>query len=230
MGWRVNHQRRRQLAYAIGLGLGVLALVGLIMPSGERLHAKGPMNSGHEELACAECHLNAPGSTRQQLQANMRFLLGQRQQSAAFGHSRVDNAACLACHERPNDRHPVYRFLEPRFAKVRKGLAPHLCVSCHLEHTGQRVTVVEIGYCAECHKDTKLRKDSLDVPHDRLIALKLWESCLGCHDFHGNHVFETANRVEQIVPPETIRAYFAGGPSPYGQERRYRAKKEVRHD
>lgn len=230
MRWRVRSKRWRQhLAYGFGIGLGGLALLGLVLPFGERLHAKGPMNSGHGELACISCHLKAPGSVRQQLQANMRFLLGQRQASADFGHREVDNAACLSCHERPNDRHPVYRFLEPRFAKVRQTLGPHLCTSCHQEHTGQRVTLVRIDYCAECHKDTRLRKDPLDVPHDRLIALKLWETCLGCHDFHGNHIFKTATVVEQIVPSETIRAYFAGGPSPYGEARRYRAK-EVLHD
>ena len=142
-----------------------------------------------------------------------------------FGHQVVTNENCLACHERPNDRHPVYRFLEPRFLKAREALSPQFCVSCHAEHKGQRVTRTEIDYCVNCHKKTRLRKDPLDVSHERLIALKRWESCLGCHDFHGNHMMKTAKTVEAIIPAEKIRAYFQGGASPYGTERRYKAKK-----
>jgi len=68
------------------------------------------------------------------------------------------------------------------------------------------------------------------VPHDRLIALNRWESCLGCHDFHDNHIMKAPKTVEQIIPAEKIRAYFQGGTSPYGDERRYTAKKEVNYD
>lgn len=227
---RAGRSRRRQnLAYLAGICAGLLVLGLFLFPAGEKLHARGPMNSGHEDLQCASCHKDAPGSARQQIQANLRFILGQRDKPADFGHSPVGNEACLACHERPNDRHPVYRFLEPRFAKVRESLRPHRCTSCHAEHNGKRVTLAEVGYCVNCHKETKLRKDPVDVPHERLIALKLWETCLGCHDFHGNHIMKTAKSVENVIPPERIRAYFEGGPSPFGDARYHKAKKEV-HD
>lgn len=147
-----------------------------------------------------------------------------------FGRQDVSNENCLNCHERPNDRHPVYRFLEPRFVKAREDLSPHLCVSCHTEHKGQRVTLSDIGYCASCHQDTKIKKDPLDVPHDQLIARNEWESCLGCHDFHGNHQMVPTNKVEQIIAAEKIHTYFQGGPSPYGNDRYHKAKTEVNHD
>lgn len=197
-----------------------------VLPAGEWFHAKGPMNTGHGKLACATCHKNAPGSFRQQIQANLRHALGWREVPAFFGRLPVSNADCMACHERPNDRHPVYRFLEPRFSRARETLRPHQCVSCHAEHHGKRVTLGEIGYCVNCHKDTRLKKDPIDVPHADLIARKQWDSCLGCHDFHGNHIMQTEKSVDKRTSTKRIRAYFDGGSSPYGTNLHYKAKQD----
>ena len=224
-------RRKYQLqAYLIGTGLGLVSLLLLFLPGNDQFHVRGPMNTGHEKVKCASCHKKAIGTARQQIQANMRFILAQREYPADFGHKAVSNELCLHCHERPNDRHPVYRFLEPRFLKARENLSPDRCVSCHAEHNGRRVTMAEIGYCSQCHKKTKLRHDPLDVPHDKLIVLKQWDSCLGCHDFHGNHIRQTPKTVDQIISAEKIYAYFEGGPSPYGDKRHYKAKQEAGHD
>lgn len=223
-------RKSQQQAYRLGIILGLLGLAVLLLPAYDHQHAHGPMNSGHDTLKCVSCHQDAPGGLRQQIQANLRYAFGQRERLADFGYQAVTNENCLGCHERPNDRHPVYRFLEPRFLKARETLRPQLCVSCHTEHKGKRVTRAEIGYCVNCHKLTKLRKDPLDVPHDRLIALNLWDSCLGCHDFHGNHIMKTKKTVEKIIPAEKVHAYFQCGASPYGDDRYYMAKKEVNHD
>lgn len=222
-----NPRKRQNLAYWLGACLGLAILMFNALPAGEQFHAKGPLNTGHETLSCAACHQNAAGSFRQQIQANLRYALGQRDAPVDFGRKPVGNEACLGCHERPNDRHPVYRFLEPRFAQARDKLRPHQCASCHAEHNGKRVTLAEIGYCVQCHKDTKLRKDPLDVSHADLIAGKRWDTCLGCHDFHGNHIMKTEKSVEKVFPPEKIRAYFDGGTSPYGSARHHKAKKEA---
>lgn len=228
MDKKTAHPRKQQhLAYKLGVILGLLCLSLLLLPAYEELHASGTMNTGHDTVHCDACHQNADGSARQQIQANLRYFLGQRDVPADFGHQAVNNGNCLHCHDRPNDRHPVYRFFEPRFSKAREALHPEQCVSCHTEHKGQRVTQSDIGYCVNCHKKTKLRKDPLDVPHDQLIALKRWDSCLGCHDFHGNHIMKTATTVEQIIPPKKIRHYFQGGVSPYGDQLHYQAKKEL---
>ena len=224
----VQARKWQKMAYVTGASAGLIALTILTLPAEEKLHARGPMNSGHEALACDQCHRPAPGSLRQQIQANVRYWLGLREQPADFGRQAVGNAVCLDCHERPNDRHPVYRFLEPRFLKARQAIGPQNCLSCHAEHRGQRVTHQDVGYCVNCHEETKLRKDPLDVPHDRLIALKQWDSCLGCHDFHGNHIYRVPAKTDKIVSPDHIRAYFGGGPSPYGNALHYKAKKEIR--
>jgi hypothetical protein len=223
-------RKPQDLAYKLGIMMGLIGLAILSLPAYDNYTSRGPMNSGHDTLKCKSCHQDAPGSLRQQIQANLRYVLKLRDQLADFSHQAVTNESCMDCHERPNDRHPVYRFLEPRFLKAREKLRPQLCVSCHTEHKGRRVTLAEIGYCVNCHKKTKLRKDPLDVPHDRLITLNRWESCLGCHDFHGNHIMETKKTVEDIIPAERIRAYFQGGPSPYGDDRHYKAKKEENND
>lgn len=228
---KTTRPRRLQLlAYWLGALLGLLSLGLLMLPANDKLHALGVMNSGHDTLHCDACHQDAPGSTRQQIQANVNYLLGRRDVAADFGHLAVTNGSCLYCHERSNDRHPVYRFLEPRFSKARAILHPEQCVSCHTEHKGLRVTLTEIGYCVNCHKNTRLRKDSLDITHEQLIALKRWDSCLGCHDFHGNHLIKAPKLLAQMIPPEKVRAYFQGGVSPYGDDVRFKAKKEVQDD
>jgi len=224
---KTGGQRKWQnRAYLIGIGLGLGITVFTALPVGEWFHAKGPMNTGHGKLACVACHKNAPGSFRQQIQANLRRALGRREVTAPFGRLPVGNADCMACHERPNDRHPVYRFLEPRFSRVRDTLGPHKCVSCHAEHHGRRVTLAETGYCVNCHKDTRLKHDPIDVPHTDLIARKQWDTCLGCHDFHGNHIMQTEKKIEKRVRTEVIRVYFDGGPSPYGANLHYKAKRD----
>lgn len=221
-----NPRFRQYRAYKIGILIGIFVLGILVLPEYDNLHASGPMNTGHDALKCVSCHEKARGTLRQQIQANLRFILGRRENSADFVHFPVGNEQCLGCHVRPNDRHPVYRFLEPRFAKARANLSPHLCISCHAEHSGRRVSLTKIEYCQNCHKKTRLRKDPLDVTHVKLIELKLWSSCLGCHDFHGNHIMETPKKIKQIIPGEKIIAYFEGGSSPYGDKLRYKAKKE----
>jgi hypothetical protein len=221
--------RRKPVAYRVGIAIGLSACVLLSTSAGERYLAHGPMNAGHEDIACEGCHRPAPGTLRQQIQAGIRFTLGLRGTPADFGYRPVGNESCLDCHERPNDRHPVYRFLEPRFAKAREAVRPHLCVACHAEHRGGRVTIAQLGYCENCHRETRLRKDPLDVSHAQLILLKLWDSCLRCHDFHGNHMRKAERTVEQLIPLETIRRYFDGGPSPYGEARYHKAKKEAGH-
>ncbi|WP_374086973.1 cytochrome c3 family protein [Methylomicrobium lacus] len=223
-------RKRQHWAYAVGLAAGALSLSALVLPANDAWHRRGPMNTGHDQIQCPDCHQQAAGSYRQQIQANVRYLFGRREHPADFGKMAVANETCLDCHERPNDRHPVYRFLEPRFKKVRATLRPHLCVSCHQEHQGRRVVLGDSGYCVNCHKNTRLRNDPLDTPHARLIADKRWATCLGCHDFHGNHPIKTATRVAEAIRPEAIRAYFEGGPSPYGKDVRYPARKEKTHD
>jgi hypothetical protein len=91
---------------------------------------------------------------------------------------------------------------------------------------GRRVTLEQTGYCENCHEDTKLRRDPVDVPHERLVADDRWETCLGCHDFHGNHMVTTEKTLRDAIVAARVRAYFQGGASPYGRERRHEPKRE----
>jgi len=214
---RSSGSQRRSTGAKVGFALSAAMLGALLAPGQEHLLAPGSMNPGHEELACESCHVEAQGSIRQQLQANARYLLGLRPDPVDFGRKDVDNGDCLACHRRPFDRHPVFRFNEPRFAEARKKLAPQLCFGCHSEHTGERVSV-QAGYCVQCHDGLEMRSDPLDVSHEKLIAAKRWSTCLGCHDFHGNHVMKTPIRVDQAIAPPRIESYFARGSSPYSKK------------
>lgn len=220
----LDHRRRRKWGRLAGLGAGLGAVVLLNLPGAEQLHAPGPMNTGHGELACEDCHVPAPGSLRQQFQAQVRFLLGMRAEPAIIGFLPVGNEDCLDCHRRARDRHPVFRFFEPRYTEARRILRPQHCTSCHQEHQGRRVTRSP-DFCRICHGKLTLKRDPLDIPHARLVRDKRWRSCLRCHDFHGNHRMRVAQRLSDAIPEERISRYFAGAASPYSRDKYDSARK-----
>jgi len=78
------------------------------------------MTPGHEAVDCSACHLPAAGTLRQQVQANLYHLVGQRKHGAMLGHLPVQAGVCHDCNTRPDDRHPIYRFQEPRFFEAVK--------------------------------------------------------------------------------------------------------------
>lgn len=219
---------RRHLGIIVGLVMGVTLLIVLMLPSSLPWHAPGVMLPGHEALECRECHIEVEGSLRQQLQAQAQYLIGNREHPVNIGHTPVSNADCLACHRRANDNHPVFRFFEPRYKDAREKLAPHRCISCHLEHQGQRVTSTQ-NFCQQCHGRLEIRNDPIDIPHKQLVADERWESCLGCHDYHGNHQRKAQTQMDQRITPTLIDGYFINGKSPYGENMHYKAK-ESRYD
>ena len=82
------------------------------------------------------------------------------------------------------------------------------------------MTQPTIGFCTHCHQDTSLEDDPITPTHVELVRRGSWNTCLQCHDFHGNHVRDTPLRLEEGVPEALILEYFLGGPSPYGDEKR----------
>jgi hypothetical protein len=221
---QTSSDRFKLAAYLAG-ALVVAAITGAVvaMPTITRFHATGPANTGHATVACNACHKDAPGTARQQLQAKVQYLMGRRANDVTFGTMRVQNEQCVACHGRDQDMHPVYRFLEPRFSKARAEIGAQSCVSCHREHKGVRVTMAPTA-CSSCHQNLTLKSDPLDVPHSVLVQRQDWKSCLGCHDFHGNHKRSTQTRVDEAYPASAIADYFAGGRSPYGQDLKFTPK------
>ncbi len=220
---------RRHIGVAAGALLGAAAVLGLDAPGCEAFHAPGPMNPQHATIACDDCHRPAPGTVRQQLQTVARaWLLPDARASATVdvGFRAVTNAECLACHERAEDTHPVFRFLEPRFAAVRERLHPESCSACHREHAGVAITVAAVTFCRHCHDNIAIDHDPIDVPHRELAAAQRWETCLGCHDYHGNHAREAPHRVADAISIRRLQLYLDGGPSPYGAPV-HRAKPEV---
>ena len=86
----------RPLAYGLGLLLMGLSAAWLTRPEQLTLLASGPLIEGHAKIACVGCHVEAPGTTRQQLQANARHLLGLRERGADFVHAPITNDDCDA--------------------------------------------------------------------------------------------------------------------------------------
>lgn len=211
--------------FALAAVLPTMALAGLALTSKQtkRLLAHGPLIEAHSDVACEACHVASPGSMRQQIQAQVQYALGRRETRVDFGYQPVSSTVCLACHARPNERHPIYRFQEPRFAQALQSVEARSCLGCHFEH-GEQVVSSRIDVCRHCHEDIKVKNDPLDVAHENLIAQQRWESCLGCHDFHGNHVHKAPRKLADAVPAEVIRKYFLGQESPYGSKKRFEAR------
>jgi len=206
----------RKLAYAAGLAIAFVPLL-LLAPALAKFVPNEAHNPGHADLACADCHREAPGTTRQQMQAKAKHLLGMRASDADFGMRAVDNATCIGCHENPDDRHPAHRFLEPRFEQARQTLAPQTCLSCHREHTGTRISRVDGEFCSTCHRDTEVKDDTTRPTHAVLFKGERWDTCLTCHDFHGNHAHDVPNDLKNALSPDVVAAYLRDARSPYGE-------------
>ncbi len=206
----------RKLAYAAGLAAAFVPLV-LLAPALAKFVPNAAHAPGHEDLACVDCHREAPGTMRQQLQAKVKHLVGLRDDDADFGMRDVDNATCADCHDNPDDRHAPHRFLEPRFEQARRELAPQTCVSCHREHTGARVSQTNAGFCAACHGDMQVQDDPTHPTHAALVRAQRWDTCLACHDFHGNHPHAPPHQLKDAITPAAVTAYLRRADSPYGE-------------
>lgn len=194
------------------------------IPPALGFRSKGPMNTSHESLSCESCHREAPGTLRQQLGHNAKTLMGFHDADwVPVGYAEVDNAACQDCHNRPNDRHPVSRFMELRYAEEQAKWGVHECKGCHGEHTGKRVANLEITFCQSCHSDLDVQGDPISPTHAELAESGDWASCMSCHDFHSNHKRDVPTDNENRIPTALLLDYMEGGPDPYSDDKFYTA-------
>lgn len=220
--YKVNPLRKRQfIGIIIGIVLGIGVFFFFTLDSSEKYSSIGPMNKGHQDLSCVTCHADAKGNLMQQVQANIEYCVGSRKKSVDFGSQDVTVDNCVQCHDRPNDRHPIHRFSEPRFKDAIKKINATDCITCHSEHHGERVTVQSITYCMNCHGDLSIEDDPLDKTHVDIIKDKQWSTCIQCHDFHGNHRYEVPVLMKDTIPMQVIDNYFKGGTDPYGDDKKY---------
>ena len=218
MAAKLKKPTPEQAAYIWGLLIAAAVGVVLLLPGRESWHAAGPPNIGHSRIDCSECHVPAPGNFTGQAITNLLHAVGLVESSTHFIYAPAGKEQCLACHENPDDRHPVASFLEPEFAEARRVMGVQTCISCHREHLGVRVSVTPRA-CQHCHKETALEDDPVDIPHTTLISDERWGTCLGCHDFHGNHERTVPDMMSQALTEEQIQQYLDGGVSPYGYRR-----------
>ena len=219
-------KRSHSTLYSIGIALSVLLVIVLSQPAFHSFRMAGALHHGHETLACFECHQPAAGTLRQQVQTNVYYFLGLRTESVAFNFETPNNKDCLACHTRENDRHPVYRFNEPRFKKARHAIQPQYCQSCHQQHQATMFTA-KIQYCRHCHQTLTLKNDPLAPTHQTLIEQKKWQRCLLCHDFHGNHRMQIPTTTDAMMNKDKLTTYLQGNANsdPYTNKKITAAKK-----
>ena len=213
-----THQKLpRRHAYAAAILVSLATLSWLTSSSANAWRSPGGDGDIHVGMACEACHLPAPGTLRQQIQAQLRHLLGRREQGTVIGYLQPSDKDCSACHENPDDPHAAWRFLEPRFREAREAIRPEHCASCHSGHGGKQV-LLDGAYCVECHQGLSRIDDPVQPTHEELVETQRWETCLQCHDYHGNHKFEEPLTLEDAIPLETIEGHLSGEqPSPYGE-------------
>ncbi|HEX2544179.1 MAG TPA: (2Fe-2S)-binding protein [Ramlibacter sp.] len=205
----------RKRAYTAGVLLSLLPAL-LLLPAFQDIRPHGHPNVGHEQLQCIACHAESPASTRQALQAKVKHALGLRETGAVVGMQPVGNATCTQCHVNSDDKHAPHRFLEPRFEQARAETGAQMCVSCHREHSQARVTAPTTNYCVSCHADLQVRNDKTSPTHEQLLTQKRWDTCLQCHDYHGNHKWSAPLRLKDAATVDMLHRYLKDGPSPYG--------------
>lgn len=218
MRLRLSRSRRRAYGFACIALLGLASV--LLWPSAAWLQAAGMPTPGHANLECAACHQPAAGTLRQQVQASVRYFLGLRVEPAAIGNAPVQDSACRECHQRTADRHSLAVLSETRFVEVQAAHGVHHCTGCHQEHHGQRVTA-SAEICSNCHADISIKGDTAVPDHATLLAQEAWDTCMRCHDYHGNH---DLSRGESKYPTrfadgftlEAVREYLGSGDPVYG--------------
>lgn len=227
LNFQINPLRQRQfIGIMIGLVIGVALFIFLSRQSNEEYVSLGPMNTGHDDFSCATCHTDAEGNLWQQVQSNMQYGMGLRENAVDFGTIDVETKKCLACHERDNDRHPTHRFLEPKFRKAVSKINTANCNTCHSEHNGKRMTLKKTDYCMHCHEDLTVKNDPLDTSHAELIKNKAWGTCLQCHDFHGNHEYKVPQQMKDTISQISLKKYFNGGKDPFSEQKKFTALSE----
>ena len=213
-----SRRARRRVGYRIGATVGAVFLAVFSWGDDGQVLAKGPANPGHGALECADCHDSAPGTVRQQVQAAVAFGLGLRETAPAIGRLPVTNRICLDCHEREEDHHPTHVFTQPKYADEREEIAAHLCITCHREHSGRHVENTG-QFCATCHSGMEVREDRMTPTHAALAAEERWDTCLRCHDFHGNHHHEWPESLEEAFGGREVLRHLDSGTPMYGEKR-----------
>ena len=134
--------------------------------------------------SCQSCHgeseKHLKGDPSQKGRAAPDVLFGTKKgASSGFESSetRVQNAACLACHDKDSTR--------TRWDGGAHQVSDVACVSCHEMHTAHdnvrdRRTQPEV--CYTCHKEQ--RADSYKISHHPIDEGKV--ACTDCHNPHGS--------------------------------------------
>lgn len=86
----MSYRKRHNQGYLLGIVFSLVVLLFLFLPFSQIFVKNGPMLPGHENLECFSCHQDEQGSFRQQLQANIQYLLNNRKEIVSVGLRPVE--------------------------------------------------------------------------------------------------------------------------------------------
>ena len=84
------------------------------------------------------------------------------------------------------------------------------------------------NYCTNCHQEFDIEDTLITPGHQTLADEDRFETCLQCHDFHGNHKYDVPTELNEAFALEDIETYLMGGPSPYGDDKHHADLEEER--
>ena len=173
------------------------------------------MNTGHDTSPASRVTCRAPGSVRQQLQAIARALGRGRpaaRSTSASAPSPTRSARPATTAPTMSPGVPLPRAALRRGPRGDPSRAMHVVPPRARRRARDRSPTEPTAATATRDLDVKNGSPRRLAPHAR--RGQRWDTCLGCHDFHGNHGLShrPARRRDR---PAAIQTYLDGGPSPY---------------
>ena len=74
-------------------------------------------------------------------------------------------------------------------------------------------------FCSTCHSDLGAIDKPIQPTHPELVAGERWDTCMRCHDYHGNHVREAPRTLEEAFDGRTVLRHLDSGAPLYGEKR-----------
>ena len=81
------------------------------------------------------------------------------------------------------------------------------------------------NYCRSCHENTEIKDDRWILSIRIYSEMENGNTCLQCHDFHGNHIYEVPQKMKDTIPLLEVQNYLKGEKVIYSTRKHHKALK-----